>query len=103
MYHFIALNERIIHDVFCILKHSRMKRNNEQLIDLLLLFDDEEENHFNEFVQMMSLSKRKKTHDMIKNRETEGAYTLLITKYLITEEDKSVKYLRVTPQFFIEF
>lgn len=69
-------------NLFCISDRSRMKRQRDQLDELIdvMLFDDEEENYWNEFVQIVSLPKRKKTHEMIKNRETEGAYKLLITK-----------------------
>lgn len=77
-----------------------MKRTNDQLVDLLLLFDDEEDDFVHNFLHLMSQTKRRRTHKMICNRNTEGAYTILITKYLLTEEDKFVKYLRVTPLLF---
>lgn len=70
--------------------------------DFILFFhdDDEEEECIYNFFQTVNFSKRRKTHNMIKKREAEGAYNILILKYLITEEDKFFNYLRVTPYLF---
>lgn len=72
------------------------------LMNLLPLLDDddEEEEIFRYILQTLNCPKRKKTHEMIENREKEGVYRLFITKYLLTEEDKFIKYLRVTPYLF---
>lgn len=51
-------------------------------------------------MQAITSAKRKKTHEMFENREAEGIYRLFITKYLLTEDDKFMKYLRVTPYLF---
>lgn len=60
---------------------------------IYLLFDDEDEcpdQH----------SKRRKTHNLISSREREGAFAILIEKYLFSNEDKFVQYFRVTPHMF---
>lgn len=74
-----------------------MKRRYCQIVEFLFDQDDEEF-----IMQVLGIlhCKRKKTHDMIRNRDSEGVYRLFITKYLLTEEDKFVKYLRVTPYLF---
>lgn len=62
------------------------------------MFDDEDE----ELLELFTLVpfKRKSTHEMFSNREAEGAYSLLIKKYLMSDEDKFVGYFRITPLMF---
>lgn len=74
-----------------------MKRRSDTLLNLFLLFDEDEESAL---LQMLPLIKRKKTHEMIKNRDTEGSYFILVRKYLLTEDDKFVQYFRVSPKIF---
>lgn len=76
-----------------------MKRRFNDIIFDYFLFDDDDDCVL-EYLLALPNIKRKKTHKMIKNRENEGVYNLFITKYLLTEEDKFVKYLRVTPIIF---
>lgn len=64
-----------------------------------LTFDDEDE-YILEMIQVLPKIKRKKTHEMIANRNIEGSFNNLIKKYLMSEEDKFVKYFRVTPRIF---
>lgn len=78
------------------MKRQRVKT----LIEFFLLHDDEEEEMTLELLLFMSMHKRKKTHEMIVNREKEGAFCLLVQKYLLTEEDKFVKYFRVSSNLF---
>lgn len=73
---------------------------NKLLFDLL--FDDDEEESIGIFLEVASALKRKPTHEMIKNRDAEGTYNLLIEKYLFSSEDLFVKYLRVTPAVFYD-
>lgn len=67
---------------------------------LMFFDDDEEEQCVLNFLQTECSAKRRKTHEMIKKRDIEGAYNILVRKYLLTEEDKFVKYLRITPHLF---
>lgn len=70
-------------------------------LDLFVLFDDDEEDEIVcQILQTLQFAKRKKTHQMIRNRDTEGVYSIFIQKYLVTEGDKFVKYLRVSPCLF---
>lgn len=67
---------------------------------LLSLLEDEYDDML---LMLLALScvKRRKTHSKIfGNRDKEGVYRLFITKYLLTEDDKFMKYLRVTPYLF---
>lgn len=74
-----------------------MKRKICEIVDWLFDQDDEV---FTIQILATFRFKRRKTHEMIKNRDSEGIYRLFITKYLLSEEDKFVKYLRVTPYLF---
>ena len=62
------------------------------------LFDDEEEDFLHLFCLLPR--KRKSTHAMILNRDQEGAYNLLIKKYLMTDDDRFMGYFRVSPYLF---
>lgn len=77
--------------------YCQMKRKSGILEYYWLLLEDEEELTM---LQMLPILKRKKTHKMIKNREEEGTYTILIKKYLFSEDDKFLQYFRVTPNIF---
>lgn len=73
-------------------------RNRNEIAKRFLLDDDEDD----EIIELLfSLPfKRKSTHEMILNRDNEGTYNLLIKKYLMTDEDKFVKFFRVDPRLF---
>lgn len=77
-----------------------MKRRAAALLNILLLEEEEEE--ILEILRIFPLVKRKKTHEMIMNRKKEGAYSILIEKYLMSEEDQFVKYFRISPNLFNE-
>lgn len=77
-----------------------MKRRAEALIHILLLEEEEEE--LLELMRIFPSLKRRKTHEMIKNRETEGTHSILISKYLMCEEDRFITYFRITPNLFNE-
>lgn len=74
-----------------------MNRRRLKIAKYLLIDDDEED-----ILELLALmpNKRKKTHEMILNRDSEGAFNILIKKYLLTTEDLFVKYFRVTPYLF---
>lgn len=66
----------------------------------LILTDDEEDWAFLHVMFNLLPKTRKKTREMILNRDSEGAFQILIKKYLLSEEDEFVKYFRVTPKIF---
>lgn len=78
---------------------EKMKRRYDAIISMNLLFDEEDECII-DMIQLFSKAKRRKTHEMIVNREIEGSFNILIKKYLVSEEDQFVKYFRVTPKIF---
>lgn len=82
------------------LRFFTMKRRH-CLIDLMSLFDDDnDEENFFFVLHSLLFSKRRKTHEMIRKRDTEGVYSIFITKYLLTDDDKFHDFLRVTPYLF---
>lgn len=76
-----------------------MKRRYDAILSMNLLCDEEHECII-DMIQLFSKVKRRKTHEMIVNREIEGSFNILIQKYLVSEEDQFVKYFRVTPKIF---
>lgn len=76
-----------------------MKRRLDSILKIHLLFDEEDEEIL-ELVEVLPKIKRRKTHEMFLNRKSEGTFNNLIQKYLVSEEDKFVKFLRVTPRIF---
>lgn len=76
-----------------------MKRRSETLVNLFLIFDFEDE-YSQELLLNMPKVKRRKTHEMIQNRRQEGAFSILIGRYLLSEDDKFVEYFRVSPNLF---
>lgn len=76
-----------------------MKRNKDTLNFIALLFDDDEDSLL-EILQCIPFCKRNKTRELIANREKEGAFYILISKYLFTEEDNFMKYFRLSPHLF---
>lgn len=68
-------------------------------ICIFFLLDDFEED-FSKFLVEFLQKDRCKTHPIIENRISEGAYSILIKKYLMSEDDKFIKYFRVTPYVF---
>lgn len=68
---------------------------------LPMLLDDEDDNVL-ETLQIMCLLKKRKSlmHEMISKRDKEGLFNILITKYLFSDEDKFVKFFRITPHIF---
>lgn len=70
------------------------------LLDFFLLFDDDSEQL--EYLELLQLRKRRKVHDLYQNRQTEGAFEILIRKYLFNDDQRFAKYFRVTPQIFFD-
>lgn len=54
----------------------------------LALFDDDEDLVMLQLLSQLAF-KRKCAHEMILSREKEGAFNLLIKKYLMTNDDKN--------------
>lgn len=77
----------------------RMYFRMNHIVCLFLLFDDYEDD-FCSYLQAFPPKKRQKTDPIIESRDKEGVYTILIQKYLLSNEDKLKKYLRVTPHIF---
>lgn len=75
------------------------RMNQSNVSRILLLTDNDDEDEFLEILQLLPI-KRKSTRAMILNRESEGAFNLLIKKYLMTEEDSFAKFFRITPHLF---
>lgn len=71
-----------------------------QLLKFMLCDDDDRD--FFELYRLIRLlfQKRRKTRQMISNRSAEGAFNILIEKYLKTEEDQFVQYFRVSSRLF---
>lgn len=65
----------------------------------LALFDDDEDLVMLQLLSQLAF-KRKSAHEMILSREKEGAFNLLIKKYLMTNDDKFVEYFRVSLPMF---
>lgn len=80
------------------IEKKNMNRNRIEFAKRFLLEDDEDD----EVIELLfSLPfKRKSTQEMILNRNNEGTYNLLIKKYLMTDEDKFMKFFRVSPLLF---
>lgn len=76
-----------------------MKRRLDALLNIHLLFEDEDEEIL-QFIEVLPKIKRRKTHEMFENRSIEGTFNNLIKKYLFSEEDKFVQYLRVSPRIY---
>lgn len=71
-----------------------------QMINFIL-YDSDEQELFDLYRLFCLLpKKRKKTRPMISNRNSEGAFKILIQKYLTSEEDEFVQYFRITPRLF---
>lgn len=81
---------------FCPVFLYRMNQSN---VAKILLLNDNDEDEFLDIIRLLP-SKRKSTRAMILNRESEGAFNLLIKKYLMTEEDSFVKFFRITSHLF---
>lgn len=64
-----------------------------------MLLDDFEDDVFT-LLEANLLRGRRKTHAIYKQREREGAYTILIQNHLMSDDDKFIKYFRVTPRVF---
>lgn len=68
---------------------------------ICLYFLDDYEDDFLELVQFLPpTAKRKSTQDLIINREQEGTYSILVQKYLFSNDDKFYEFLRITPNVF---
>lgn len=69
------------------------------IANIFHLFEEDDE----EFVQIVNLyqsKKRAKRHKIFQNRDNEGTYAILIEQYLFSEEDRFVKFFRMTPGTF---
>lgn len=66
---------------------------------VIWLFLDECEDLL-EFAHFISPPKRRKTNDIFKHRRTEGSFSILIERYLFSDHDKFISYLRVSPRVF---
>lgn len=64
---------------------------------ICLLLDDWEDDLL-EFAHIFG--KRKKSKELFVNRRREGAFSILIEKYLFTDHGLFIDYLRVTPRAF---
>lgn len=62
-------------------------------ISILLLFDDVED-EINDLLSMR-YAKRRKTHKMFLKRENEGTFEILVSRYLIDDEEKFMQYFRI--------
>lgn len=79
----------------------RMYSSQIQMLKFLLCDDDDDQDLFALYRLFHSLPrKRRKTRQMILNRDTEGAFTMLIQKYMKSDEDEFVQYFRVTQTLF---
>lgn len=67
------------------------------LSSILLLFDDDEED---DNLLLMRYAQRKRTHEMFLNRESEGAYQILVSRYLIDDEEKFIQFFRINRATF---
>lgn len=76
--------------------------NNDEIVQMFLLDDDSEELELLELIEVFLLAKRRKTCEKILNRDQEGAYNVLIEKYLITDEDRFVRYFRISITLYNE-
>lgn len=76
-----------------------MKRRSDTLVNLLTIFYFEDES-LHELLQILPEVKRRKTHKMIENRNKEGAFSILVQRYLLSEDDKFIEYFRVSPNLF---
>lgn len=79
---------------------SRMDSHQIQMVNFILCDDDELD--IFEFYRLFRLlpQKRRKTRQMISNRNTEGAFNILVQKYLKSDEEEFVQYFRVTQTLF---
>lgn len=75
------------------------ENDRKRLLLLACLLDDFDEHLIDIFEFLLSMS-RKSTQNLIKNRVREGAFSILIERYLFTDHDKFYEYLRVTPRVF---
>lgn len=66
---------------------------------ICLLLDDLEEDLL-EFIHIFAPAKRKKIDNIFLQRRQEGAFSILIEKYLFSDQEKFISFLRVTPRVF---
>lgn len=69
------------------------------MIGIYLLFDDDE-SEFNDLLLLQHSRRRKKTHQMYSNRDSEGTYQILVLKYLMQDEERFIRYFRISPSIF---
>lgn len=77
----------------------KMNQSRCDIVKIFLLDDEEEEDFFLKLMGLMP-NKRRSIHPMILNRDSEGAFAILVKKYLMTDEDKFVKFFRVDAKLF---
>lgn len=92
------LFERYCRQIRCVFLRIKMRARLFQLAEFVL-FDDDEDELLLQLLPQIPF-KRKKTHDIILNRNKEGVFNLLINKYLMTDDDKFVQYFRVSLTLF---
>lgn len=86
---------------FILSTNFRMKRK--FVINILFALIDDDENELREIIKLLPVKKRRKeTNELLRCRGREGTYAILIDKYLLTDDDKFVKFLRVTPNLFYD-
>lgn len=63
-----------------------------------LLCDDEDD--ILELIPHFSKKKRRKMHEIFLQRQTEGSFSILIERYLFSDHEKFIAFLRVSPRTF---
>lgn len=72
----------------------------DNLLAIFLLSEDDDDDEGVVGFCHQFLLKKKPTHDMILKRDEEGAYNMLIQKYLMTDDDKFRQYFRISPLLY---
>lgn len=68
---------------------------NRAIIWLLL---DHDEDDLLELIPFLEHKKRQKVHDLFARRRQEGAFSILIERYLFSDHEKFTSFLRVSPR-----
>lgn len=76
-----------------------MDNINPNAFKLLLLDSDSDDDEYI-IINLNRKKKRSKTHQSILNRDSEGIFTIYFKKYLLNDENRFKKYLRVSQEVF---